>query len=375
MITFIETPAIKTAKLKLFSLAEAKRVPSSILFTAVDGGHGLFLALQLAKYMVCDKPSHNQPCDTCVSCKQFDNFNYPDLHLSFPFINTKSSGKDTNCVIFRNIFSNELKQNPFLTKEKWMNLLDTANKQITINVAEAKAIYAALSMKSFTHKPRIVLVWQPELLHKSAANKLLKIIEEPGSNVYFFLISHRPEVVLNTILSRCVVFKVPTISDDEMLQALISAGFNERELRPLVLTANGSVGYVIDAIKNVGQRDKTVGLLVQWLRSIFTNRPTMIIQTSETIAALSKEDLKVFLDLANSLFRESLLEKSDAASKINFRHDDFSLSKFSPYINTRQSERILEIVEKCKTDIARNANTKVALLSTSLALTEYIRKA
>ena len=125
----------------------------------------------------------------------------------------------------------------------------------------------------------------------------------------------------------------------------------------------------------MGQRDKTVGLLVQWLRSIFTNRPTMIIQTSETIAALSKEDLKVFLDLANSLFRESLLEKSDAASKINFRHDDFSLSKFSPYINTRQSERILEIVEKCKTDIARNANTKVALLSTSLALTEYIRKA
>jgi len=375
MVRFSNIPSLASAKTQLLSLSSLNRVPNSLLFTGADGGASFYLALQLAQHMVCEKPKADGPCNNCTTCKQFSTFNYPDLHLSFPFNKTGTSGNESNCLALRSQLANELMKNPFITHERWLGVLNMANKQAAISVGEAKSITHVLSLKSFSSKPRVVILWQPELLNQSAANKLLKLIEEPGDNVHFFLISHRPEAVLKTILSRCIALKVPPLTDEDIFTHLTSTQANQSHLASVVLRSNGSLGVAYDALNNLEDSEKTYANLVLWLRAIYTNRPSALIFACDTLSSMYREDLKVFLDYTSSIFRQSLLYNNHTGNGETFKHADFSLERFAPFIATNKSAEILAIIEDCRRDISRNANAKTTLLDASLQLTKYIGKA
>ena len=62
------------------------------------------------------------------------------------------------------------------------------NKQGVIGVKESQSILTKISLKSFFGNAKILVMWMPELMNIQAANKLLKLIEEPPKNTYFIFI-------------------------------------------------------------------------------------------------------------------------------------------------------------------------------------------
>ncbi|MFY0053387.1 hypothetical protein ABTQ00_19160, partial [Acinetobacter baumannii] len=73
---------------------------------------------------------------------------------------------------------------------------------------------------SFESKYKVLLLWMPEYLGKEG-NKLLKLIEEPPPNTIFILVAESEEAILPTILSRCQLVRIPTLTDIEIEEALI----------------------------------------------------------------------------------------------------------------------------------------------------------
>ena len=65
-----------------------------------------------------------------------------------------------------------------------------------------------------------MIIWLPEKMHDSCANKLLKMIEEPPGNTVFLLISEDRENVLQTIWSRCQPLRINSIGDEEMIRVI-----------------------------------------------------------------------------------------------------------------------------------------------------------
>ena len=61
-----------------------------------------------------------------------------------------------------------------------------------------------------------MIVWLPERMNQEAANKLLKLVEEPPLGTYIFFISQAPERVILTILSRCQIFKLDPINREQV---------------------------------------------------------------------------------------------------------------------------------------------------------------
>ena len=107
---------------------------------------------------------------------------------------------------FKTIYN---KSNPNLT------LIDLNSDKKFIDINQIRELISNLNKSSFNAKPRFVLIDNIEFLNLNSINALLKILEEPSSNVYFFLINHNKKI-LPTLLSRCLNFKI-TLTHNESL--------------------------------------------------------------------------------------------------------------------------------------------------------------
>ncbi len=120
---------------------------------------------------------------------------------------------------------------PYIDIEQWRDQLESENKQLRMGVDIAQEIQRKLSLRSFMGGYKVMVIWLPELMDTAAANKLLKVLEEPETNTVFLLVSTDAEQLLATILSRAQLMKVPALRPSDLAEALAGALPGTREGR------------------------------------------------------------------------------------------------------------------------------------------------
>ena len=76
------------------------------------------------------------------------------------------------------------------------------------SIESVRSIKKFLSQKPYQHSSKIIIIQNAQQLQPEAQNALLKMLEEPGENNYFFLTTSRPSQLLPTIMSRCHQIKI-----------------------------------------------------------------------------------------------------------------------------------------------------------------------
>ena len=153
-------------------LFEQKRLPSKILLTGQKGIGKCTLAYHLINFVL--SKDEEMPYDLVEFKINLDN-------RSFKLIQNGS------CPNF--------------------NLIDINLDKKNIDIEQIRELIIQLNKSSFNNKPRFVLIDNIEFLNVSSVNALLKIIEEPNSNVFFILIGNNKRI-LPTLKSRCLNFKI-----------------------------------------------------------------------------------------------------------------------------------------------------------------------
>ncbi len=149
------------ARDRLLKMVVQTRVPQTLLFSGPQGVGKNLAAMMLAQALSCREPENGDACGKCPACIQIQRKLYPDLLL-----------------------------------------IAAENQQIKINqVAE---IQDFISYSPLVGEHRIVIIKDAHKLNLTAANALLKTLEEPAPAVLFILLSHRHHLLLATILSRCL---------------------------------------------------------------------------------------------------------------------------------------------------------------------------
>ena len=86
-------------------------------------------------------------------------------------------------------------------------LIDINSEKKKIDIQQIRELISNLNKSSFNQKPRFVLIDNLEFLNVNSINALLKVLEEPTTNVHFILINNNKRI-LPTLLSRCIDFKI-----------------------------------------------------------------------------------------------------------------------------------------------------------------------
>lgn len=213
-------------KRRLVAGVGAGRVSHAQLFTGAAGSGTLPLAVAYAQYLNCRHRAGGDSCGVCPDCRQIAALAHPDLHLVFPVNKQgKKSGEavtsDSFLPLLRTVFA---RSGGYFSPQEWYDALDLGKTlRGAISAREADEIIRKLSFKSFEAEYKVMLVWLPETMNEEAANKILKILEEPWPKTVFLLVSEAPDRLLQTIVSRTQEVAVPRIATS-VLEEVAGAG-------------------------------------------------------------------------------------------------------------------------------------------------------
>ena len=186
----------------LVSMVDSGRIPHAVMFHEEDGGEAFPLCLALLSYLYCRNRAHSDSCSQCPSCNRIDKLIHPDVHFIFPTASSALTGQ--YMAQLRGLVSEKL---PF-TEDDVCSAFGIEGKRQIIAVGEARHLLDSLSVTALEGGYRSVVIYLPEKMNAEAANRLLKIVEEPPQLTLFLMITHHPEQVLQTISSRCLHIQV-----------------------------------------------------------------------------------------------------------------------------------------------------------------------
>jgi DNA polymerase-3 subunit delta' len=156
-----------------------KRPPQGLLFKGPKGIGKLDLAMRFAQSLLCEHPDEADfACGSCPSCHWFGQGSHPDFRLLQPEA-LSLDGEES-----------ESGKKP--------------SKQISVD--QVRGLSDFLGMTAHQGGRRAVVIHPAEAMNTNAANALLKNLEEPPQGLLFILVSHKPQQLLPTTLSRCLSF-------------------------------------------------------------------------------------------------------------------------------------------------------------------------
>lgn len=337
-----------------------ERLPHAILFSGKAGHGTLPIALATVQYIFCENPSESDACGECSSCSKVSKLIHPDLHFTVPAYGPKAI-TDPFMPAFRKLFLD----NPYINVDDWIETNDAENKQWNITAEECLHIIKNLNLQAFEGKWKVQIVWMGEYLGHEG-NRLLKLIEEPPDDTIFIIIAEDEDRILNTVMSRCQVFKVPPLYDVEIEAYLLSKGVVDNDIVPIIQMASGDLREAILLIeRQISALDK---LFLAWLRKSYQANGIEMSNWVDEFSALNREEQKKFIQYGLNFLHELLLLKMTGQVRRLKDEEKETAIKLNNVLQVHQINEICNLLNKCGIAIERYANTKLLMLDGSIQL-------
>ena len=282
------------------------KLPHTLLFCGPAGVGKTLVAVELFKALAC-LTHPGEACDTCRSCLKIISGTHPDLKVLDP----PPSGKQVDLV---------------------------------------RAFLAESTLRPFEARRKMIIIEPAERLNPSSANALLKALEEPPDSTVFVLVSHRPSLLLPTIVSRCQALRFTPLEGEALT----------RPIDPFLLRlTSGTIGGLgeVDASEVLGMRAAVMRLL----RGADPHAvlPDLLPLTDE-----DRESLPLRLAVVEAVLRDMLVLEQGGNNLI---HADLGDIPLAPH-GTASLERTLQSVQDIKRGLIDNLNAKAALGSLLIQL-------
>lgn len=272
-----------------------------------------------SEYEIWDESTINRPCGNCVSCKQMESGNQPDV------ITIQTDKKSIGVEVIR--------------------------EQVN-NTAE---------IKPYSGPYKIYIIPDAETMTAEAQNALLKTIEEPPEYVVIFLLVQNIGAMLPTILSRCVELSMKPISETVIIEYLMNnMHIPDYLAEASAVFAQGNIGKAVRYATDsdfIAVRDDVIRVL----KSIENKK---VDELTEIIARIKEEKYNIddYLDIMILWYRDVLLYKAiKDASTLIFKEETKYLMAEAKVRSYENLETCIEAIDKAKQRIYANVNFDMAM--------------
>ncbi len=354
----------------LLLLDREERVPHAMLFVGQQGVGKMAVAIEFAKYMLKKTDPHGN-AEAMV-----ERGSHPDLIFSFPVVRPNGLDRPAESDDFKAEWIEFLQDGYYFSHDAWLRKHAADNKLAAISVGESNAIIRKLSLKSSQGGYKVCIIWQAEKMNQDAANKLLKIIEEPPSKTLFILTTEHPELILETIRSRTQAILFKPIKENELTEALMEKRSISADIAHKVARAsNGSWLQALNIINSDGERQEFLSVFQMLMRLGYKKDVLELKQWASGIHAWGREKQKRFLEYLLMITRENFMYnfKEPSLCYMTPQEEAFAL-KFSPFINELNIIEFNNIYNTAIRDISRNANDNIVFYDLALKVIILLRR-
>ena len=222
---------------------------------------------------------------------------------------------------------------------------DEDKKQIAIE--QIRDLQKSLSLFPYSSKYKIAIIEQADKMSKSAANAILKTLEEPSKTTILMLLTSSPNNLLDTIKSRCQTLKFMPVKRRTLEEFLEDKMDDKIEIEKIIEISGYKPGKIAELANN---KKKIIELsdIINGFSSIAQKNDFERLDEAENISKKETEEIINLLDLYSFYFRKNLLKEYEA--------DEFNKDKISKIRNN------INLIKNTKENLlTKNMSARLAL--------------
>lgn len=304
------------------------RVAHAYLLEGIRGTGKKEIALLITKALFCDSLIEGfKPCEACHNCRRINSGNHPDVHKVEP-------------------------------------------DGLSIKKQQIQDLQEEFSKKGVESPRKVYMINDADKMSVSAANSLLKFLEEPNSQTTAFLLTEQPQQLLPTILSRCQILSFKPLSPQAMINQLIENGVNPMRA-PLLAQLTNSLdeAYELNVDDWFAQAQKIVLKLYEVLKK--SPLEAMVTLQGDWFSHFKeKEQINRGLDLLLLIFKDLLYIQLDKQEQIVFKAESDRLRQYALDTSGRRLSDQMSAILEAKRKLAANMNPQLMMEELVLYLQE-----
>lgn len=349
------------------------KIPHAYLFYGPEGSGKDAAALVFAALLHCENPSDANPCEVCTHCKRISALQHPNLKLIVPLPVGKNEKEGDDP--YKQLDEKTMEEYRHAIRQKSANPYYKINisRATTIKINSIRDIRKSIALARAEQGMKVVIISQADKMNDSAANSLLKTLEEPSANTVIILTTSRHDALLPTIVSRCQSVRFELLRDDEIRTALCRQNerLDERQAALISKLANGSFSRALELTETdlIRQREEIIDLL----RSIVARSPASWIKHMETFAGAGDRDYAArSLILLNLWIRDALLLQNRNDDDIINLDQHESLRKFVNHFPDAKLTEVVKAVERAIALVEKNIYLSLALINLAFEIRRHV---
>jgi DNA polymerase-3 subunit delta' len=323
------------------------RVPRSLLLAGPEGTGKREFAFELARAFVCVSKIDGEGCGECSACVRSEKFVFP--------------APDAKKEQFERVF--------FSDHTDVGTVIPCRNNVLVDSV---RHLEREANFRPYEASARFFIVDDADKMNEAASNALLKTLEEPPPTSYIFLVTSRPDTLLQTIRSRCQILRFAPVDADEIAAFLVreqSISPDDAEL--VARLSAGSVGRAraFDLTRFRDQRAAMLGVI----ESASGSRPDFLglLKSAETLGdAKFKDEFNERLESLQSLIHDIWTLRIGASADSIVNADVAAdLSRLARSYEARRLAGWLVEIETLRERQVLNLNRKISADALFLGMT------
>jgi DNA polymerase-3 subunit delta' len=326
------------AKHTLKRLIATHRLPNSLLFVGPDGVGKRQFALEAARTVLCPEKDGDEACGICSLCTHIADFVIPQP-------------SDTTKDQFKRIFFGGCRDVGLIVPFRNFILVDAS-----------RDLEREVNFRPSDRTARFFIVDDADRMNESAANALLKTLEEPPPTSYIFLITSRVDSLLPTIRSRCQTLRFAPVSTQDIEDYLITErALQHHEAALAARLARGSIGRAVHL--NVEEfRSQRQRMFECLTCAISTGDRAALLKISEELNdAKNKDAFPRNIDILESLIHDVwTISVSGDRTRVAHTDIDDDLQQLAAQAAPLRLTEWLKLIEEMRMNFAVNINRKVA---------------
>jgi DNA polymerase III subunit delta' len=294
------------------------RVAHAYLMEGPKGTGKMDAALLFAKSYFCQNRKELEPCNECINCKRINSRNHPDLYIVSP-------------------------------------------DGLSIKKEQIQHLQKEFSFSGFESNKKVYIIEHANKMSTSAANSLLKFLEEPSEGTVAILITEQIHGMLDTIISRCQLLSFSPLPFTLFVQQLMKEGVSSNNAK-LIASLTSNLNEAIDMNEDE-MFEESKKVVIDFSKQIISGSLDVFIAIQEKFLSHFKEraDVEYGLDLLTIFFKDFLYAKIGKTEKIVFEEEKEYLINQSKGMTPRDIMEKVSVITEGKKRLRSNVSPQSLL--------------
>lgn len=245
---------------------------------------------------------------------------------------------------------------------EYVDIINYKSSKASFGVDDVRDIIEEISKKPFEGEKKVIIIHEGNKLTVQAQNALLKTIEEPPVGVHIILLCESLELILDTIKSRCEIYKLTPLTKDELYKYIEYKGFNynDNEIKSAIAFSEGIPGR-IDRYFNDDSLKELRNKVIQLIKDLNQRDMEFILEQEENLIGL-KDNKEEVLNILSSFIRDILIHKEVENEDFIINSDKLNdINELTKDMSFRKLNNMIKIIEEARKNIRSNVSWAMIL--------------